>query len=160
MHIGSRICRKGRKEERWWEATPNSNPYKTLRNTARYLSLRTSSGELKAALKGKGQGLRRPSQHSLRTNYKALSTECLWPQACMSTAQLLAPLRAVCCGTSKLTLTHHWQTAPGREVLSVLGSSVPQTKTREFSTGCVVQPGALTGKPHGCGEWPALTLHI
>lgn len=79
----------------------------------------------------------------------------------MPTAQLLAPpLRAVCCGNSKFTLTRHWQTAPGREVLSVLGSSVPQTKTREFSVGCVVQPGALTGKPHGCGEWPALPLHI
>lgn len=128
---------------------------------ARYPSLRTSSGELKAALKGKGQGLRRPSQHSLRTNYKALTTKCLWPQASMPTAQLLAPpLWAMCCGTSKLTLTHHWQTAPGREVLSVLGSSVPQTKTREFSVGCVVQPGALTRKPHGCGEWPALPLHI
>lgn len=140
------------------EATPSPNPYKTLRNMARYPSLRKSSEELKAALKGKGQGLRRPSQHSLRTNDKALTTNaCALRHACPQHSSWLPP--AASCGTSKLTLTRRWQTALGREALSVLGSSVLQTKTPELSAGCVVQPGALPGKPQGCGEWPALPLH-
>lgn len=129
---------------------------------ARYPSLRTSSGKLKAALKGKGQGLRRPSQHSLRTNYKALARVSACVASSMhahSTASSFSP--AASCGTSKLTLTHLWWTAPGREVLSGLGSSLQQNETRgEFSVGHAAQPAALTGKPQGCGEWPALSLHI
>lgn len=82
---------KGRKSQ-WQGASSDPNPHKTSRNMARYPSLRTSSGELKAALKGKGQGLRRPSQHSLRTNYKARApSACGLKHACPQHSSQLLP---------------------------------------------------------------------
>lgn len=61
-----------------------------------------------------------------------------------STAPNFPPV--ACCGTSKHTRTHLQQTAPGREVLTVLGSPGQQSVPRiELSVGCALSQGLPQG---------------